>query len=160
MIEMYRIAIIVGLAAVFLNDTSGVNWSIRDMEVRIDNEEDSNYGETEKDFADTKEQRVCKAGGSCSQNTDSASGGSRMSVEKVYVDVTAKFSKEGELQPLTVIWTNGHVYEIQRVIDVRRAASLKAGGVGLRYTCIIDGKQMYLFYEDNNMWFVEGKAGA
>ena len=30
--------------------------------------------------------------------------------------------------------------EIQKVTDVRRAASLKAGGAGIRYTCIVDGK--------------------
>ena len=39
-------------------------------------------------------------------------------------------------------------------------ASLKAGGAGMRYTCIIDGKESHLFYEDNNMWFVEGRAGV
>ena len=50
---------------------------------------------------------------------------------------------------------HGHVYEIQKVTDVRRAASLKAGGAGIRYTCIVDGKESHLFYEDNNMWFME-----
>ena len=59
--------------------------------------------------------------------------------------------------PRSFIWKDGHEYEIQRVKHVQRAASLKAGGVGLRYTCIIDGKESHLFYEDNNMWFVEGK---
>lgn len=48
-----------------------------------------------------------------------------------------------------------YVYEIQKVTDVRRAASLKAGGAGIRYTCIVDGKESHLFYEDNNMWFME-----
>jgi hypothetical protein len=37
---------------------------------------------------------------------------------------------------------------------------MKAGGVGMRYTCVIDGRESYLFYEDKNFWFVEGKAGA
>ena len=83
-----------------------------------------------------------------------------MSDVKVYVDVTARFTNDGRLIPTSVIWTDGHVYDIQRVTDVRRAASLKAGGVGMRYTCVIDGKDMHLFYEDNNLWFVEGKAGA
>ena len=23
------------------------------------------------------------------------------------------------------------------------------------YTCIVDGKESHLFYEDNNMWFME-----
>ena len=79
---------------------------------------------------------------------------------KVYVDVTAKFTKEGQLKPVNIIWRDGHIYEIQRITDVCRAASLKAGGVGMRYTCVIDGRQTYLFYEDNNMWFVEGKEPA
>lgn len=63
-----------------------------------------------------------------------------MSECKVYVDVTARFSKDGRLIPISVIWTDGHVYEIQRVTDVRRAASLKAGGVGMRYTCVKIGR--------------------
>ena len=72
-----------------------------------------------------------------------------MESSKVYVDVTAEFSKEGVLTPKSFRWTDGSVYEIQRVKDIRRAASLKAGGVGMRYT----------YYEDNNMWFME-RAGA
>ena len=78
---------------------------------------------------------------------------------KVYVDVTAEFSKEGDLVPKSFRWEDGQVYEIERINDVRRAASLKAGGVGMRYTCIIGGQEKHLFYEDNNMWFME-RAGA
>ena len=78
---------------------------------------------------------------------------------KVYVDVTAEFSKEGDLVPKSFRWEDGQVYEIERVKDVRRAASLKAGGVGMRYTCVIDGQEKHLFYEDNTMWFME-RAGA
>ena len=46
-------------------------------------------------------------------------------------------------------------YEITRVKDKRRATSTRAGGVGERYTCVVDGKEIFLFYEDNNMWFME-----
>ena len=53
-----------------------------------------------------------------------------MSTCKVYVEVTAKFSKDGRLLPLSVRWQDGHVYEIQRITDICRAASLKAGGAG------------------------------
>ena len=76
---------------------------------------------------------------------------------KVYVDVNAMFTKDGRLLPKSFIWTDGHVYEIQRVTDVRRAASLKAGGAGMRYTCIVNGRESHLFYEDNNMWFMESR---
>ena len=80
-----------------------------------------------------------------------------MESSKVYVDVNATFSKDGRLIPKSFIWTDGHVYEIQRVKNVCRAASLRAGGVGMRYTCVVDGRESNLYYEDNNMWFVEGK---
>lgn len=81
-----------------------------------------------------------------------------MNSNKVYVDVMAEFSKEGILTPKSFRWIDGVVYEIQRVKDIRRAASLRAGGVGIRYTCIVNGRDSYLFYEDNNLWFME-KAG-
>mgnify|MGYP000491909063 FL=1 len=80
-----------------------------------------------------------------------------MNEDKIYVDVNATFTKDGMLLP-SFIWKDGHVYEIQKVTDVRRAASLKAGGAGIRYTCIVDGKESHLFYEDNNMWFMEKSA--
>ena len=49
------------------------------------------------------------------------------------------------------------IIKIDRVLDVRRAASLKAGGIGLRYTIRIHGKATHLYFEDPQ-WFVEGKA--
>lgn len=79
--------------------------------------------------------------------------------DKVYVDVLAEFSKDGLLIPKEITWEDGRKYEIIRVKDKRRAASTKAGGVGERYTCVVDGKEIFLFYEDNNMWFME-RAGA
>ena len=78
-----------------------------------------------------------------------------MERNKVYVDVTAEFSAEGVLTPKSFRWADGNVYEIQKIKDVRRAASLKAGGVGMRYTCVVNGRDSFLYYEDNNMWFME-----
>lgn len=77
---------------------------------------------------------------------------------KVYVDVLAEFSKDGRLIPKEIIWEDGRRFEIDRVKDIKRAASMKGGGVGMRYTCIIMGQEKYLFYEENNFWFVEGIA--
>ena len=78
---------------------------------------------------------------------------------KVYVDVLVEFSKDGLLIPKEITWEDGRKYEITRGKDKRRAASTRAGGVGERYTCVVDGKEIFLFYEDNNMWFME-RAGA
>ena len=55
-------------------------------------------------------------------------------VRKVYVEVTAKFDTEGNITPLSVTWEDGTVYEIDRILDKCRAASLKAEGIGMRYT--------------------------
>lgn len=77
-------------------------------------------------------------------------------MRKVYVAVTARFDREGNMTPLAIEWEDGHVYEIDRVLDSRRAASTKAGGVGMRYLCRIQNRETHLFYE-NPKWFVEGK---
>ena len=77
---------------------------------------------------------------------------------KVYVDVNAKFSKDGKLIPLSLTWTDGSEYKIDRIKDVRRAANIRAGGVGWRYTCVICGRESHLYYEDSNKWFVERRS--
>lgn len=76
---------------------------------------------------------------------------------KVYVEVMVRFDREGNMTPLSVLWEDGRTFEVDRVLDVRRAASLKAGGIGLRFTCRIAGRETFLFYEDPR-WFVEGKS--
>ena len=76
---------------------------------------------------------------------------------KIYVDVNVEFQKDGTLIPKSIIWNDGIVYEIQKVTDVRRAASLIAGGTGIRYTIYIDGYESHLYFGDNRRWFVEGK---
>lgn len=75
---------------------------------------------------------------------------------KVYVDVTVKYDVAGHIWPLSIDWEDGRIYEVDRVLDVCRAASLKVGGQGTRYTCRIRGQQTYLFV-DENRWYVEAK---
>ena len=77
-------------------------------------------------------------------------------MEKVYVDVLAKYEKSGKIVPMSVIWDDGRKFQVDRVIDVRRRASLKVGGIGMRYTCSILGHERYLYLEENR-WFVEAK---
>lgn len=57
---------------------------------------------------------------------------------KVFVDVTARF-EDGKILPLVLQWEDGREFEIDKVLDMRPAASLKAGGCGIRYTCCILG---------------------
>lgn len=73
---------------------------------------------------------------------------------KVVVSVNAEFDVFGQLTPLSFLWENGIRYEVSKVLDKRRAVSLKAGGSGMRYTCKVDGKLVYLFYDDT-VWYLE-----
>ncbi|OQB16016.1 MAG: hypothetical protein BWY15_00143 [Firmicutes bacterium ADurb.Bin193] len=75
---------------------------------------------------------------------------------KVFVSVFANFDTEGRITPLSFKWEDDRIFEIDKITNVCKAASLKAGGAGIRYTCMVCGKQIYLFLEDNK-WFVEGK---
>jgi hypothetical protein len=74
---------------------------------------------------------------------------------KINVGVILKQDTEGRKTPLSIIWKDGRSFEIDRILDIRRAASLKAGGVGERYTCRVRNKQIYLFDEEG-CWFMEG----
>lgn len=75
---------------------------------------------------------------------------------KKYIKVTATFDRDGNLLPEYIYWDEDKKYPIDKITDVRYAASLKAGGAGIRYTCVILGKERFLFLEENR-WFVDTK---
>ena len=91
-----------------------------------------------------------------------------MNEVKVYVGVRASFDSEGRMIPRELTWEDGTVYEIDRILDIRQAAAMKAGGQGDRYTISVQGKRSFLFFErsteiaGNNIgrWFVERKSAA
>ena len=76
---------------------------------------------------------------------------------KKYVEMIVKYLEDGTIMPLAIHWNEGELYEIDRVIDMRPCASLKAGGAGIRYTCLIQGHRKYIWLEENK-WFVEAKG--
>ncbi|MEG0833656.1 MAG: hypothetical protein RSE36_04990 [Oscillospiraceae bacterium] len=76
---------------------------------------------------------------------------------KTYVSIDVLFGEDGTMAPQTVIWRDGSRYEVDRVLDVRPAASMKAGGAGIRYTCRICGKIKYLFFEVSRWFVYEGE---
>ena len=73
--------------------------------------------------------------------------------DKKYVLVKAQFDTDGNIMPLSLTYEDKE-WEIDRIIDIRPAASLKSGGAGIRYTCYINGKKTYLFLEETR-WFFE-----
>lgn len=76
-----------------------------------------------------------------------------------YVDVFLLYTKESQVIPKSIVWENGITYEIDKILDVSNAASLKAGGSGLRYKCLIQGKEKLLWFDSfEQRWFVETKG--
>jgi hypothetical protein len=68
---------------------------------------------------------------------------------KAYVAVNADILADGTIRPRAFTWEDGERYEIDRVLGTCKAASLKAGGTGLRFTIRVEGKTTYLWLEDD-----------
>ncbi len=77
---------------------------------------------------------------------------------RVTVKVVVEIDEEGQSWPQSLTWEDGRRFMIDRVLDVRPAVALKVGGSGLRYTCRILGREVYLF-NDRGCWFMEGREG-
>ena len=85
---------------------------------------------------------------------------------KIYLPVDVEFNADGTMLPRSLTWIDGSKYEIDRVLDIRPAPALKAGGQGDRYKVRIRGQVRYLFFERNasqmgnniGKWFVEKKS--
>lgn len=79
------------------------------------------------------------------------------SLTKTYITVTVQISLDGSKKPLSIMLEDGRHFDIDEVIDTRRAASLKVGGCGMRHTIRIGSSITYLFDEDGR-WFVGMKG--
>ena len=80
-----------------------------------------------------------------------------ISVTKKFVPVIVRFDEEGHCRPLVIEFDESHKYMIDEILDVKRRACQEVGGVGVRYTCRILGKETYL-WEEKGKWFVVAKV--
>ena len=78
--------------------------------------------------------------------------------EKRYLVLDVRISTEGRLRTQHIIFYKRQGYKIDKIKDIcRRAADV--GGVGDRYTCMIQGKERELWFEDGR-WFVAAKVAT
>lgn len=70
------------------------------------------------------------------------------------VCVIAKMKPTGQIEPLKILWEDGRIFEIDRVLEVKAAASTRGGGLGIRYKVRILGTEKFMFL-DGFIWFVE-----
>lgn len=71
---------------------------------------------------------------------------------KENIAVIASFDVDGVIHPHRFKTEDGTVVKIDKVLKVCRAASTKAGGTGIRYTCSIQNKISNLFLEETTWW--------
>ena len=82
---------------------------------------------------------------------------------KKYIKIDVVFDEGGVMLPRFIIWEDGRKFEIDRVLDIRQAASTQHGGQGDRFTVSVGGQCRYLFFERcNNLtgnvygrWFID-----
>lgn len=72
---------------------------------------------------------------------------------KRYIDVVVVMKKNRQMIPMKLIWENGQIYSIDKVLRVEPRAS-QVGGGGIRYEVKICGQMRYLFFEKDR-WFIE-----
>ena len=78
---------------------------------------------------------------------------------KQYIPVILYVDQNGKVTPKQIkAGCDNEWVRVDKVVKACRRASLKAGGVGIRYTCIINYNEsirdIYLFDEDGK-WFIE-----
>lgn len=82
---------------------------------------------------------------------------------KTYVEAVVDVDPDGRERPLAIYWDDGRCFVVDRVLEVRRAASMKVGGSGTRHTVEVCGKVRHLWRDDRG-WYVEeivpGRAGS
>ena len=75
-------------------------------------------------------------------------------MSRVNLDIIVEHKSDGKVLPRTILWPDGRKFEIDKVLDVRMAPALKAGGVSMRYLCKFCGQERVIF-EMRGLWFVE-----
>ena len=56
-----------------------------------------------------------------------------MNKVKVYVEVFARFTSDGKLLPVALIWEDGSKYLIDRIVKYERCASRRSGRVRISF---------------------------
>ena len=74
------------------------------------------------------------------------------------VPISSQLAARHPVVPLRLLTGEGNKIYIDRVTDIQRRASMKAGGLGDRYTCMATfgecQREIYV-YKDGDEWFME-----
>lgn len=80
---------------------------------------------------------------------------------KIYVRVWSETDPEGKITPLALEWTDGQRFEIDKVLETRRAVpqGVDIADTSMRYTVLLYGRRRFLYREEKTCrWFVVGNG--
>lgn len=75
-------------------------------------------------------------------------------MSKIKLDIVVRHTPDGKCTPIKILWEDGRQFQIDKVLDIRKASALKCGGIGIRYICRICNKEVAIFDEEG-CWFIE-----
>ena len=75
---------------------------------------------------------------------------------KEYIAVTADYSPDGDIMPVSIEFDDRKKYRIERVLSAILMSSTKHGGNEIRYSVTIRGQHEYLYLEPGKIgkWYV------
>ena len=76
-----------------------------------------------------------------------------MGAARMYVNIIARFDRDGLITPMILEWRDGLLYDVERVTALGECPSRRAGGQGVHFKVQIGGKSAYLSFEDP-CWFI------
>ena len=90
-------------------------------------------------------------------------GVGRPHTERVYVKVTAEFDSTGYMQPVSITWSDGRTFPIEKVQGFRPGGMMWYDWALVFFSVLFHGNEMLLFFEHIDprftgrlgRWFVE-----
>lgn len=84
-------------------------------------------------------------------------------IDKTYVSVISRFTRDGNIQPLFIVYEAAGIktsYPIEKILEYLPDKASQAGSCGSYYRCLIRGRLYHhkrnLFFEKRTgKWFVE-----
>jgi hypothetical protein len=80
--------------------------------------------------------------------------------ERYKINVIGQSFDSGIEFPQCVIWSDGRIFQIEKIDSAQEHAHFATGGVGTRFSCWLNGRQRFIGYEEPGEWFVESPQYA
>lgn len=80
--------------------------------------------------------------------------------ERLQIKVMGKSLGAGIEFPVSVVWSDGRVFRIEKIDSAQKHAQFITGGTGTRFSCWLKGKQRHIGYIKPGEWFVESPKYA